>query len=254
MARAAIWVSYYSGGKDSAYDGGRGSGAGYYYGGKGGAYDGGRGTSGKGSDMGYYIGGKDSAYDGGKGRDYDGDEPQPKKRPCKRYGYYEREGDDHYYHSGGKGDDYYQSGGKHDDYYHSGGKHGGKHDSSSYCGKRGRYYDNSQNDVGYHDSGHDGDKGSDRKSYCDGGKGSGHKGYYDGGKGSGHKGGDDDYYVPRPRGGKHIRLAKGLAVEELVEGSDGYDYQQMKYIEWNKRPHAHVWREAQRAWRDASLS
>eukprot|EP00959_Pyramimonas_sp_CCMP1952_P068747 1434968-Pyramimonas_sp.AAC.1 len=62
--------------------------------------------------MGYYGG----ACGGGKGRDCDGEEPQPEKRPCKRYGYYEREGDDY---SGGKGDDYYHSGGKHDDYYHS---------------------------------------------------------------------------------------------------------------------------------------
>ena len=92
------------------------------------------------------------------------------------------------------------------------------------------------------DDGYDGGKGSET-GYYDGGKGKGSDdGYYDGGKGI------DKSDAPRPRGGKHIRLAKALAIKEIEAGFADYTDEQMRYVNWSKRVQKHVWDEAQRAW------
>ena len=130
-----------------------------------------------------------------------------------RVSYYERESD------GGKGsDDGYYSGKGSEKGYNDGGK---------------------GSDDGYYDGG----KGSET-GYYDGGKGI-EKGYYDGGKGI------DKSDGPRPRGGKHIRLAKALAIKEIEAGFADYTDEQMRYVNWSKRVQKHVWDEAQRAWQQA---
>ena len=111
--------------------------------------------------------------------------------------------------------------------------------------ERTSYYERESDDGYYGGKGIDsyyGGKGSD-DGYYDGGKGS-ETGYYDGGKGKGIEKSDG----PRPRGGKHIRLAKALAIKEIDTGFSDYTDEQMRYVNWSKRVQKHVWDEAQRAW------
>ena len=51
--------------------------------------------------------------------------------------------------------------------------------------------------------------------------------------------------APRPRGGKHIRLARELARQEYNGLLCPETHGEVKYIEWSKRVHSAAWREAQ---------
>ena len=248
---------YYDGGKGYS-DGGKGydSGTGYYDGGKSyysgtysakgyaekGGYDPYRGSSSKGYDRGHDRGYDNTWYDrgdsssGGYDRGYDrgysntwydrggssskGYDSGHGSADNYSSGYYPRESDDDKGH--------YDTG-----YYDDGTGH---YDKGGYNSGRGQsYYDGGS-------TGYGGGKGSDKGYDPYGSSSKGHDKGYDGGKG-GH--GYDEQH--KPRGGRHIRLAKALAAKEMNEGLDDLmqDKTDRDYISWSKKVHWRVWSQVQ---------
>ena len=248
---------YYDGGKsyDSGkgygggrgYDGGSSGGSNYYDSGKGhgdkGYYSGKYSAKGYAEKDGYdpYRGSSSKGYDRGHDRGYDN--TWYDRGDSSSGGYdrgYDRGYSNTWYDRGGSSSKGYDSGHGSADNYSSGYYPRESDDDKGHYDDGGKGYDKGYYDGG--STGYGGGKGSDKGYDPYGSSSKGHDKGYDGGKG-GH--GYDEQH--KPRGGRHIRLAKALAAKEMNEGLDDLmqDKTDRDYISWSKKVHWRVWSQVQ---------